>query len=162
MTDWRSTASKILDLHQPDITTPRLPRRGVYIKTQATSLAIYQEKYLAFLDISWITEARIRETKCHISPIPNRGLEIPVTLVVKKGTPSGEVFSQMKDFLEEYYIEPELFVKKKASDSETGDNEYIPVEDTTNMAVSEELEQEQKIEKEEEKKKESDIVVIDG
>ena len=112
------------------------------------------------MDYGGLLEARIRETKCRISPIPNRGLGIPVTLVVKKGTSSGEVFSKMKDFLEEYYIEPELIVKKKDSDSESSD-EDIPAEDTTNMAVSEEQEQEQEIEKDEEMKRESDIVVID-
>ena len=91
------------------------------------------------MDYGGLLEARVRETKCRISLIPNRGLEIPVTLV-KKGTSSGEVFSNIKDFLEEYYIETELIVKKKDSDSETSDNEFIPAKDTTNMAVSEELE----------------------
>ena len=62
----------------------------------------------------------------------------------------------MKNYLEEYYIEPELIVRKKDSDSETRDNEYVPAEDTTNTAPAE-----QEKEKEEEKK-ESDIVVIDG
>ena len=47
-------------------------------------------------------------------------------------------------------------MKKNDSDNETSDNEYMPAEDTTNMAVPEELELEQ------EKKKESDIVVIDN
>ena len=71
-----------------------------------------------FMDYGGLLEARVHETKCRISPIP-KGLEIHVTLVVKKGTSSGEVFSKMKDFLEEYYIEPELTAKKKDSDSET-------------------------------------------
>ena len=64
----------------------------------------------------------------------------------------------MKNYLEEYYIEPELIVRKKDSDSETSDNEYVPAEDTTNTAPAE---QEKEKEKEEENK-ESDIVVIDG
>ena len=60
----------------------------------------------------------------------------------------------MKNYLEEYYIEPELIVEKREdSDSETSGNEYVPAEDTTNTAPAEQ-------EKEEEKK-ESDIVVID-
>ena len=111
-----------------------------------------------FMDYGGLLEARVRDTKCHISPIPNRGLEIPVTLVVKKGASSGEVFLKMKNYLEEHYIEPELIVKKKEdSDSETSDNEYVPAEHTTNSAPAE---QEKEKEKEEEKK-ESDIVVID-
>ena len=54
------------------------------------------------MDPGGFLEARASETKCRISPIPNRGLEIPVTLVVKKDTSSGEVFSKVKDYLEEY------------------------------------------------------------
>ena len=37
-----------------------------------------------FMDYGGLLEARVRDTKARVSPIPNRGLEIPVTLVVKK------------------------------------------------------------------------------
>ena len=41
----------------------------------------------------------------------NKGLEIPVELIVKKGSTNIEVFRKMKNFVEGYYIEPDLVEK---------------------------------------------------
>ena len=82
----------------------------------------------------WILEARVRDTVCRISPIPNKGLEISIRLIVKKGSTNSEVFRKMKHFLEEYYIEPDLIKKPDVEENvELGDgeisDEFVPVED---------------------------------
>ena len=56
-----------------------------------------------FMDYGGLLEARVRDTVCRISLIPNKGLKIPITLIVKKVQHS-EVFRKMKHFLEEYYV----------------------------------------------------------
>ena len=38
------------------------------------------------------------------------GLEIPISLIVKKGTSTSTVFKKMEDILEEYYVEPNKIV----------------------------------------------------
>ena len=51
-----------------------------------------------FMDYGGLLEAPVRDTVCRISPIPNKSLEIPVTLIVKKGSTKSEVFWKMKHF----------------------------------------------------------------
>ena len=52
-----------------------------------------------FMDYGGLLEAPVRDTVCRISPIPNKRLEIPVTLIVKKGcSTKSEVFWKMKHF----------------------------------------------------------------
>ena len=63
-----------------------------------------------FMDYGGLLETRVRDTLCRISPIPNKGLEIPVTLIVKKGLTNSEVFRKMKHFLDKY-IESDLIKK---------------------------------------------------
>ena len=46
-----------------------------------------------FMDYGGLLEAPVRDTVCRISPMPNKRLEIPVTLIVKKGgSTKSEVF----------------------------------------------------------------------
>ena len=71
-----------------------------------------------FMDYGGLLEARVRDTVCRISPIPNKGLEIPVTLIVKKGSTNSEVFRKIKHFLEEYYIEPDLIKKPEVEEDD--------------------------------------------
>ena len=87
-----------------------------------------------FMDYGGLLEARVRDTVCRISPIPNKGLEIPVTLLVKKGSTNSEVFRKMKHFLEEFYIDSDLIKKPEVEeDEELRDDEisdeFVPVED---------------------------------
>ena len=98
-----------------------------------------------FMDYGGLLEARVRDTVCRILTIPNKSLEIPVTLIVKKGSTNSEVFRKIKHFLEEYYIEPDLIKKPEVeegdelSDDEISD-EFVPVEDgeeTNTVEVSE-------------------------
>ena len=65
-----------------------------------------------------LLEVRVRDTVCRISPIPSKGLEIPVTLIVKKGSTNSEVFGKIEHFLEEYYIEPDLIKKPEVEEND--------------------------------------------
>ena len=47
------------------------------------------------------------------SPIPKGGLEIPITMLVKRHKASPAVFNKMKELVFEYYTEPENFTKSK-------------------------------------------------
>ena len=64
-----------------------------------------------FMDSGGLLETRVWDTVCRISPIPNKDLEIPVTLIMKKRLTNSEVFRKMKHFLEEFYIEQDLIKK---------------------------------------------------
>ena len=76
------------------------------------------------MDYGGLLEARIRDTVCRISLIPNKGLEIPVKLIVKKVSTNSEVFQKMKHFLDEYNIEPYLIKKPEVEgDDESNDDE---------------------------------------
>ena len=86
------------------------------------------------MDYGGLLEARIRDTVCRISLIPNKGLEIPAKLIVKKVSTNSEVFQKMKHFLDEYNIEPYLIKKPEVEgDDELNDDEisdeFVPVED---------------------------------
>ena len=97
------------------------------------------------MDYGGLLEAQIRDTVCRISLIPNKGLEIPVKLIVKKVSTNSEVFQKMKHFLDEYNIEPYLIKKPEVEgDDELNDDEIsdeiVPVEDgeeTNTVEVSE-------------------------
>ena len=86
-----------------------------------------------------------RGTVCRISPFPNKGLEIPVTLIMKKVSTNSEVFRKMKHFLGKYYIETELIKRSEVEENdELSDyvisDEFVPVEDgeeTNTVQVSE-------------------------
>ena len=47
------------------------------------------------------------------SPIPKGGLEIPITMLVKRHKASPAVFNKMKELVFEYYTEPENVKKSK-------------------------------------------------
>ena len=91
-------------------------------------------KKVYFMDYGGLLEARVKDTVCRISPIRKKGFEIPITLIVKKGSTNREVFWKTKHFLEEYYTEPDLVKKPEVqeddelSDGEISD-EWVPVED---------------------------------
>ena len=60
--------------------------------------------------------------------------EIPVTLIVKKGSTSSKVFRKMKYFMDEYFMEPDLIKKSEVEeDHELSDDkisdQFVPVED---------------------------------
>ena len=85
-----------------------------------------------------------RGTVCRISPFPNKGLEIPVTHIMKKVSTNSEVFRKMKHFLDKYYIETELIKRPEVEEDELSDDEisdeFVPVEDgeeTNTVQVSE-------------------------
>ena len=60
--------------------------------------------------------------------------EIPVTLIVKKGSTNSKVFRKMKHFMDEYFMEPDLIKKSEVEeDHELSDDkisdQFVPVED---------------------------------
>ena len=63
--------------------------------------------FFYFTKYSSILSAVVRETKFCRSPLPQGELEIPITLYVIKAESSEKVFSQMKNFVEKHYLEPE-------------------------------------------------------
>ena len=72
------------------------------------------------------------------SLIPMHGLELPITLTVRKNTADNEVFRKMIGFLEENYIEPDKIVAPALTDlalnEDDGEDleEFIPENDDTN------------------------------
>ena len=109
------------------------------LKTKETSTAIFVGHIPGelsrfcryFMDYGELLEAHVRYTKGRVSPIPNRGLEIRVRLVVKKGTSNEDVFLKKK--LADFYIDPDLIVKKhKQNDEEqASDDDFLPAEEAT-------------------------------
>ena len=64
-----------------------LPKAVIdHIQSELSRFCRYLMDYGGFL------EAKVRDTVCRISPIPNKSLEIPLTLIVKKGSTNSEVF----------------------------------------------------------------------
>ena len=55
--------------------------------------------------------ARVQESKHRPSPVLNGGLEIPITLVIKKGNSTREVLENMEKTVKELYIEPEKIIR---------------------------------------------------
>lgn len=51
--------------------------------------------------------AIVRASKFRRSPLPQGGLEIPITLMVSQGDTTSQIFSKMKGLVAEYYMEPE-------------------------------------------------------
>ena len=56
---------------------------------------------------------RVRDVRYRRSPIPKGGLEIPITMLVKRHKASPAVFNKMKELVFEYYTEPENVKKSK-------------------------------------------------
>ena len=86
----------------------------------ATSQENYQDFVHFFLDYGGKLEATVRGTKYRRSPLPQGGLEIPVTLLIFKGDSSDDVYSKMQELVANNYIEPEKIsvIDKKKDDSD--------------------------------------------
>ena len=66
-----------------------------------------------FLNYGGLLEGRVRDVRYRRSPIPKGGLEIPITMLVKRHKASPAVFNKMKKLVLEYYTEPENIKKSK-------------------------------------------------
>ena len=87
-----------------------------------------------FINYRGKLEARVRNMMYRPSPIPSGGLEIPILLVVKKGTSSSAVFQKMENFIKEYYLEADKICPKE--DVEKDDHfEDVFVPDTEEERV---------------------------
>ena len=60
--------------------------------------------------------ARVRQTKFRRSPLPQGGLEIPISLRIWQADSSNSVYEKMKKFFKEYYLEPEDILVEKITD----------------------------------------------
>ena len=60
-----------------------------------------------FCDYGGEHSTLVRDPKYRRSPIPQGGLEIPITLKVFKGDTPDHVFKKMWEFLERFYVEPD-------------------------------------------------------
>ena len=71
--------------------------------------------------------------RCRRSPIPKGGLEIPITMLVKRHKASPAVFNKMKELVFGYYTEPENVKKSKVQsemEMQDGDlEEFGPADD---------------------------------
>ena len=65
-------------------------------------------------------EATIRCTKYRRSPLPQGGLEIPVTSLIFEGDSTENVYSKMQELVANNYIDPEKIsvIDKKKDDSD--------------------------------------------
>ena len=60
-----------------------------------------------------VISAKVRQTMFRISPLPQGGLEIPIYLCIQQGERSGEIYNQIKNYVVEYYMEPEKIAIKE-------------------------------------------------
>jgi hypothetical protein len=87
-----------------------------------------------FINYGGKLEAHVRNTKYRPSPIPSGGLEIPILLVVKKGTSTSSVFQKMENFIKLYYLEPDKICPKQGVE-EDDHFEDVFVPDTEEESV---------------------------
>ena len=81
-------------------------------------MAIYPEKYPGFVSCFFIEyggelSAHVNDSSFRRSPIPQGGLEIPITLSVDQAETPKAVFEKMKGFIKENYIEPNQIPSEK-------------------------------------------------
>lgn len=72
-----------------------------HIPREISRFCLYFTKY------GGILSATVRQTKFRRSPLPQGGLEIPITLYIQRGESDDRIYNQMRGFAQEYYMEPE-------------------------------------------------------
>lgn len=60
-----------------------------------------------FIEYGGNIEANVCDIKFRRSPLPQGGLEIPITVTVLKNHASQKIYSKMQAFMKEYYVEPD-------------------------------------------------------
>ena len=60
-----------------------------------------------YLEYGGSMKASVRDVKFRRSPLPQGGLEIPITLTILQNNASLRVYDKMQEFMMEYYVEPE-------------------------------------------------------
>ena len=66
-------------------------------------------------------KASVRDVKFRRTPLPQGGLEIPITLTILQNNASLTVYNKMQEFMMKYYVEPENIPTEIVE----GDNEDI-------------------------------------
>ena len=74
-----------------------------------------------YLEYGGNMKASVRNVKFRRSPLPQGGLEIPITLTILQNNASLTVYNKMQEFMMEYYVEPENIPTEIVED----DNEDI-------------------------------------
>ena len=90
------------------------------VKLKASDVMGYRPREIRrfcnfFLYYGGALERFVCDNKYRKSRIPKGGLEVPIAVKVKKNKAKTSAFSRMKEFVDEYYIEPE---KMKVSPAE--------------------------------------------
>ena len=100
----------------------------------------------------------MRDTKSRVSPIPNRGLEIPITLIAEKGTSTIVIFC-CEDMFRRSYIQLDRIVKREDRDEyELTDDKFFSAEKDASYQAEQTREEEHT--KEERLQNTKDIVII--
>ena len=89
-----------------------------------------------FVNYGGFIEARVRESKYRPSPISNGGLEIPITLIIKKGNSTREVFEKMEKKKKELYIELEKIIRSNSDMSVDFEADLVPEKQSTESEVN--------------------------
>lgn len=81
-----------------------------------------------FLNYGGKLETRVTCARYRPSPIPTGGLEIPILLIVLKADSTDEVFEEMENLVNSYYIEPDQIVAEEGEDDEEGEGDEIDLD----------------------------------
>ena len=95
-----------------------------------------------FINYGGTLEARLRDVRYRRSPIPSGGLEIPITLIVKRETADGDICRKMKELVETYYIEPEKISSSSTIAIAEGDDdmeETFEPDEELNQPIEDEI-----------------------
>lgn len=81
-----------------------------------------------FLNYGGKLETRVTCARYRPSPIPTGGLEIPILLIVLKADSTDEVFEEMENLVNSYYIDPDQIVAEEGKDDEEGEGDEIDLD----------------------------------
>ena len=89
-----------------------------------------------FVNYGGFTKVRVRELKYKPSPVPSGGLEIPITVSIKKGNSTGEVPKKMKKKkVKELCIEPEKIIRSSDNIPVDFEADLVPEKQSTESEV---------------------------
>ena len=82
---------------------------------------------LLFVNHGGLLRGNVSDTKYRRSPLPQGGLEIPMTLSLYQGKATAEEYKSPKSFINEYYCEPEDIPSSSANkgDSDNDNDEEV-------------------------------------
>ena len=75
-----------------------------------------------FINYGGAINARVSKVKYRPSPIPSKGLEIPIMMEFVKENATADVYRKMENYVQEYYTEPENL--RQLDNNEADDDDY--------------------------------------